>query len=430
VGKEKASSKVLTRDELIKEFNKKFKGRVIGRASTDRSLTDQKWLGTGIFAVDYATGGGVPIGRITGFYGRKSCGKTLLALRTIAASQHYCRKCQEPMVEQPKKLYRCLGCGFKGEDEGGLCPDCKETVDKDGKPIENPLVDAGDHAYECPNCKTYDPMETLYLDAEGTWDNRWAAANGVNCHYVFIASVECAEQAGDIADQMLRCGECDLMVIDTLAHLTPTIEIEETLEKNQMGVQARVTNKILRKIVSALQHAKDRKPTVIVLNQVRIKIGMMYGDPETKPGGVGQDFVTSVDLKLWSGKYEKDKAGNTLNVVLNFRVEKNKCGVAKQNGNFRLWLRSVTTEDNKVHRTGDTEEREVVLGYAFKQGMFGESPKWNYGGEKFKNQDEIIQFVVGNPPVMEQIRRRLMATLLGTIASDEEALEIRDPDGE
>lgn len=429
MGKEKVA-KQLTRDELIKEFNKKFKGKVIGRASTDRSLTDQKWLGTGIFAVDYATGGGVPIGRITGFYGRKSCGKTSLALRAIAASQHYCKKCQEPMTELPRKLYRCLGCGFRGEKEGELCPDCKETLDKEGKPVQSPLVDAGDHAFECPTCKTYEPMETMYLDAEGTWDNRWAAANGVNCHYVFVASVECAEQAGDIAGQMLRCGECDLMVIDTIAHLTPSIEIQETLEKMQMGIQARLTNKILRMIMSALQHAKERKPTVIILNQVRLKIGMMYGDPETKPGGMGQEFVTSVDLKLWSGKYEKDTAGNTLNVVLNFRVVKNKCGVAQQGGNFRLWLRSVTTEDNRVHRVGDTDEREVVLGYALKQGLFGESPKWNYAGEKFKNQDEVVQFVLSNPPVYDKVRTQLMSGLLGTIASDDEALELPDPDGD
>ena len=428
MGKEK--NKSLSREELIAAFNKKFKGQVIGRASTNRSLTDQKWIGTGIFAVDYATGGGVPIGRITGFYGRKSCGKSLLAMRTIAASQRYCKHCQLPMVELLRKLYRCLGCGFRGENEGELCPDCAKTV-KDGKPVESPLVDAGDHAYECPTCKTYEPMETFYLDAEGTWDNRWAAANGVNCHYVYMASVECAEHAGDMADHMLRGGEFDLMVIDTLAHLTPSIEIEETLDKNQMGVQARTTNKILRKIVSALQHAKERKPTVIVLNQIRIKIGLLYGDPETKPGGVGQDFVTSIDIKLWSGKYEKDEIGNTLNVILNFRVVKNKCGVAQQGGNFRLWLRSVTTEDSKVHRTGDTDEREVVLGYAIKQGLFGESPKWKYGEEKFKNQDEVVQYALSKPQVFEDVRKHLMSMLLGTIASDEEALEkVPDQDGE
>jgi recombination protein RecA len=248
---------------------------------------------------------------------------------------------------------------------------------------------------------------------------------GINCHHVYVIRAEYAEQAIDISDTVLRHGQCDLLVVDTLAHLIPSVEIEESSEKWQVGVQARLINKMLRKIVSA-QNAPglddDTRPTAILLNQVRMKVGVLWGNPETRPGGMGQEFATSIDIRMWPGKYGKDKDGNTLNVVTNFRCVKNKVAPAQMDGNFRLWLR-----DYETRKAGDTEDKAVVLGQALKHGWLGNSKDgWVYDGNKFKTKKEILQFLLKNRDAYEELRTGLFSDMLGTIASDKEALKIEE----
>ena len=428
-GKEKKDkkdkfSKKMDLEELMTAINTKYGKGKIARASSSRALSVPR-LETGVFSVDYATGGGFPIGRITGIYGKKSSGKTLLALKAVASAQRYCRKHLVKMVHTKKKLYRCLECGYRGEKEGAYCPDCKEAG------YEVQLIDMGDREMKCPECKEYNPFETVWIDAEGAWENSWAQKAGVNCHHVYMIRTEFAEQAIDISDLVIRNGKCDLMVIDTIAHLIPSKEIEESSENWQMGLQARLINKMFRKLVSA-QNAQnltlDNRPTIIVLNQVRMKLGVMFGDPETKPGGMGQEFATSVDLKTWAGKYEKDEAGNTLNLITNFRAVKNKVAPPQQEGNFRVWLR-----DYDGHKVCDVDDMQVVLGQALKHKWFGE-----YDGDKetfeggsgkykevsFANVDEIFKYFADNPDEYEILRTSLFSDMLGKIMSDEDAMKV------
>jgi recombination protein RecA len=410
----------LSMDQVLKKINKTYGDGTIARSSQARALSVPR-LETGIFGIDYATGGGWGIGRINGIYGLKSSGKTLVALKTIATAQRYCRTHLIKMKETDKKLYRCLECGYQGEKEGSLCPDCKEAG------FESKLVDMGDKLLQCPECNKHDPMISVFFDAEGTFENYWASKMGVNCHYVFVIRTEYAEQAIDISDTILRNGKCDLLVVDTLAHLIPTVEIEESATRWQVGVQARLINKMLRKIVSAQNTPNlesDTRPTALLLNQVRMKVGVLYGNPETKPGGMGQDFATSIDIRMWPGKYEKDADGNTLNIVTNFRCVKNKISPAQMDGNFRLWLR-----DYGNRTAGDTEDKAVVLGQAFKHGWLGNSKEgWGYLGNKFKTKKETIKFLLSNRDVYEELRTGLFSDMLGTIASDKDALKVEETD--
>jgi len=430
--KKEKFSKKMDLEELMAAINGKYGKGKIARASSSRALSVPR-LETGVFSVDYATGGGLPIGRITGIYGKKSSGKTLLALKSVASAQRYCRKHLIKMVHTKKKLYRCLECGYRGEKEGSLCPDCVEAG------YEVKLIDMGDREMKCPECKEYNPFETVWIDAEGAWENSWAQKAGVNCHHVYMIRTEFAEQAIDISDLVIRNGKCDLMVIDTIAHLIPMIEVEESAEKNQMGVHARLMNKMFRKLVSAQNSPNltmDTRPTIIVLNQVRMKLGVMFGDPETKPGGMGQDFATSVDLKTWAGKYEKDEAGNTLNLITNFRAVKNKVAPPQQEGNFRVWLR-----DYDGHKVCDVEDVHVVLGQALKHKWFGdydnekesfgvyEGKEFVAGTGKYKevsftNVDEIFKYFSDNPDEYETLRTALFADMLGKIMSDEDAMKV------
>jgi len=410
----------LSMDQVLSKINKTYGKGTIARSSQARALSVPR-LETGIFGIDYATGGGWGIGRINGIYGLKSSGKTLVALKTIASAQRYCRTHLIKMKETGKKLYRCLECGYQGEKEGSLCPDCEEAG------FESKLVDMGDKLLQCPECGKHNPMISVYFDAEGTFENYWASKMGVNCHYVFVIRTEYAEQAIDISDTILRNGQCDLLVVDTLAHLIPTVEIEESATRWQVGVQARLINKMLRKIVSA-QNApnlgSDTRPTALLLNQVRMKVGVLYGNPETKPGGMGQDFATSIDIRMWPGKYEKDADGNTLNVVTNFRCVKNKISPAQMDGNFRLWLR-----DYGKRTAGDTEDKAVVLGQAFKHGWLGSGKEgWGYLDNKFKTKKETIKFLLENRDVYEELRTGLFSDMLGTIASDKDALKVEETD--
>jgi len=238
---------------------------------------------------------------------------------------------------------------------------------------------------------------------------------------------EFAEQAIDISDAVIRSGQCDILVIDTVAHLIPSIEIEESAEKWQMGLQARLVNKMLRKLVSAQNVPNltvDTRATVILINQIRNKIGVMFGDPTTKPGGMGQEFATSLDIRMWPGKYEKDDGGNTLNLVTNFRCTKNKVSPPQQGGNFRIWLRG---HDN--HVPGDTEDRGVTIGQAFKHGWLGDAKEgWKYGEQSFKKKRDMIEYLLKNPDVYEELRTAMFADRLGTIESDKDALKIAETD--
>lgn len=413
-------SSKLSMEDIMAKVNDTYGAGTIARSSTSRALSIPR-LETGIFSVDHATGGGIPLGRITGIFGLKSAGKSVLALKTVASAQKYCRKHLVKMAETKKKLYRCIECGYLGEKENVLCPDCKEAG------FESKLFDMGDKQIKCRVCKKYNPMLCVWMDAEGAWENYWSAKMGVNCHHVYIIRTEFAEQAIDISDTIVRNGKCDLLVIDTLAHLIPSTEIMESSEKWQMGLQARLINKMLRKLVSA-QNAPglddDTRPTILLLNQVRMKIGVVFGNPEVRPGGMGQEFATSLDIRMWPGKYEKDKEGNTLNMVTNFRCTKNKTAPAQQGGNFRLWLR-----DYAGHPVGDIEDRGVVLGQAFKHGWLGNSEEgWKYSAMEFKTKKEVTQYLLQNHDAYERLRTALFADMLGTIASDTEALKIEEND--
>jgi len=403
----KKTSGDLSFDELVAKVNAKFGAGAIMRASSARALTIPR-LQTGIFGIDYITGGGFPIGRIIGIYGLRSSCKTLVALKTAAAAQGYCRKHLCKMKRTEKRKYRCEECGYRGDELGGLCPECKELG------YESHLVDKGDFELKCPECGEYNPFRVIWWDAEGSFENRWAAALGVDCSKLLLSRAEYAEQGVDMADAFLRAGACELFVIDTLAHLIPSAEIEASATDWQMGLQARLINKLLRRSVSAQNAQKLNsgvRPTVLLLNQVRMKLGVMFGNPETKPGGMGQEFATTIDLRMRGGKYEKDEYGNTLSQLVKATCEKNKSAPPQMECTFRVWL-----ADIDGHTPGDTNELKTILGVAQSRGWFGDSSSgWVYDDKKFKTAKSIYKYLVENPDELERLRQTLLAERLGTI---------------
>lgn len=414
------AKKRLTMKELLGRYEKKHGAGSIGKASTAKGLSLFR-IPTGIFGLDYVLGGGIPQGRFTLFFGKQSAGKTASALKTVVSAQHICREHLQYMHPTEKPLYRCPYCGFLAEENGVQCPDCAEAE------REALTEDWGDFEYVCPTCGEYNPMITYFVDAEGTWDSIWATALGVNSHYVYLSQPVYGEQAVDMAADLLYTGEVDLIIVDTLAQLVPQKELEEEAGKALQAPQARLLNKMFRIFEAAINEPgidSLRRPTILLLNQVRMKIGTFFGDPEIKPGGMGQNFYASTDIKFWGGKYLLDDDGNPLTATMKFKAIKNKTCAAMRTGSYRMHI-----TDMQGKRAGYIEETEIILTCGFKAGFFGSSKEgWSVLGEEFKRKKDIVEYLTdpANEPKLLEVRKHLLQMPLGTVDADAVTMEVDD----
>lgn len=350
--------------EAVAKITKKWGGSALIRASDDRHQTVPR-IPSGIFMLDYALGGGWPAGRINVVYGHKSSSKTTSLLKTIASAQHICMSCFSP-------------------------PDDKN---------------------QC-KCGSYREAVAAYIDVEGTWDHKWAASLGINSSRLLYSRPDYAEQALDIAEELIRTGDFDIIVLDSLAFLTPAKEIEESVEKETMGVQSRLIGKGIRKFnaaLSAVKNEKDRTPTLFFTNQIRMKLGVMFGNPETQPGGMAPGFAATTEVKCWAGKYEMDdNSARPLSVDMNFRIEKNKSGPAKMEGNYKIIL-----SDTEVKKVGDIYDEDAILNLSQKYGLVeGHGNSWTCFGEKYNGKSLIEKRMLVETPFKKKLSEALMAILL------------------
>ena len=174
-----------------------------------------------------------------------------------------------------------------------------------------------------------------YIDAEHAMDPVYAAAIGVNVDDLLISQPDTGEQALEIADMLIRSGALDVLVIDSVAALVPRAEIEGEMGDSHMGLQARLMSQALRKLTGNLNKSRT---IAVFINQLREKIGVMFGSPETTPGGRALKFYSSVRLDIRRIEAIKDGTeviGNRTRV----KVVKNKCRPAVQAGGVRHHVR-------------------------------------------------------------------------------------------
>ena len=299
-----------------------------------------------VFALDQAIGGGIPRGRVSMFTGEYSSGKTTLAIRAAASAQKKCRYCDTLM---------------------------KYTVNA-GKKKEAVTLKVS-KSCECGKNK---PGVVVYVDIENTFDRNYAKLLGFDADLGLIVQPEYAEKGINIVVAMVESGEADLIVVDSIAALTPTVEAEEGSEKWQQGLAARLVNKFMRALISALSSLgskNSQKPAILLINQKRLKIGVMYGNPETTPGGKGQEFTTSLIVDLIGssairlndkGEETKEKGEPVGRVVL-WKVKKNKItGRMGMGGDFKLYN---TTLPKWGITPGMVNNEEQILGYAKLYGL-------------------------------------------------------------
>ena len=215
-------------------------------------------VSTGIFGLDMATKGGLPLCRVSMAYGPAAGGKTTLFLRGTANAQRLCANCYQP-----------------GEFDRGtiVLPDMKT-----GKPrkVETWVIQ------DCPCGKPKDYL-SLWVDAEHVWLPSWSKDQGVWTEKLILLRPEYGEQAFDSAIAFINTGDVGLVVIDSLASMSSAKEFESSMRQELQGVSARMNNKFLRKIVSTMNACENKfgvTPTVWLINQYREKIGIMFGSPE------------------------------------------------------------------------------------------------------------------------------------------------------
>ena len=232
-----------------------------------------------------------------------------------------------------------------------------------------------------------------YIDAEHAMDPVYAKAIGVDVDELLISQPDTGEQALEIADMLIRSGALDVVVIDSVAALTPRAEIEGDMGDTHVGLQARLMSQALRKLTSNLNKSKT---ICIFINQLREKIGVMFGSPETTPGGRALKFYSSVRLDI--RRIEAIKDGNE--IVGNrtrVKVVKNKCAPPFRQAEFDIMYGA------GISREGSVIDLGADLDIVKKSGAW-----YTYEGEQLgQGRENAKRFLTENPEVMMEITDRV-----------------------
>ena len=239
-----------------------------------------------------------------------------------------------------------------------------------------------------------------FIDAEHALDPGYARKIGVNVDDLLLSQPDSGEQALEIADMIVRSGAVDIVVIDSVAALTPKAELEGEMGDSHMGLQARLMSQALRKLTANIKRSNT---LVIFINQIRMKIGVMFGSPETTTGGNALKFYSSVRLdirRIGSIKRGDEVVGNETRV----KVVKNKVAPPFKQVEFDI-----------LYGLGISREGELIdLGV--KHGIVEKSGSWySYAGDRIgQGRDNVREYLKEHTDVAKAIDTKLRELLLGT----------------
>ena len=288
-------------------------------------LVDADRIPTGLFPLDLALAGGFPRGFASLIYGPESSAKTTIALRLIAM-----------------------------------------------------------HQLHWPN------QTNIFFDIENSFDPLWARRVGVNTEKLIVINPKYGEQLVDIAESALLTDDCGILAIDSLAAVLTTSEGEASAERATVGGSSLLIGKLVRKMTNALGEARkyDRSPTVVYINQIRSKVGVVYGNPDTMPGGRAPRYQCNLILRVY-GKNEMDPTISTVMPVLKdvkFVLDKVKCPVVATSGTFQM-----ATLPHKGLKVAQCDDFNTVSEYLKAFGQFEKDEKkgWLILGQHY---DTIAPF--------------------------------------
>lgn len=300
---------------------------------------------TGVFELDYAMGGGIPKGKISIVYGLESSNKTNLCLRTARSDLR---------------------------------------------------ID--------PNRKW------VFLDIENHFDPLWAEKLGIPLKQLIVVKPEYAEQAVDLIDEFLKAEDVHGAIIDSLAMLTPESEAINSADRVQVGGNAKVVSALMRKLTRRLLLCleEDRYPTILCINQVRQKIGVMFGDPETQAGGNAVRFQSGLTIRL----YGKDKIISSVHPKIPC-IKETRCVIKKA----KVPILNKSPEfdfvviPHDVHMIGESNDWNFIMGQLKDLGwMVKDGNKWKYDGQEFKKQDDVKPYLYEDVEYMEQVKAEIIKT--------------------
>jgi len=239
-----------------------------------------------------------------------------------------------------------------------------------------------------------------FIDAEHALDPQYAQKLGVNVQELLISQPDNGEQALEITDMLVRSGSVDVVVIDSVAALTPKAEIEGEMGEPQMGLQARLMSQALRKLTANIKRSNTM---VIFINQIRMKIGVMFGNPETTTGGNALKFYASVRIDIRrTGAIKKGE--EVIGSETRAKVVKNKVAPPFRTANFDI-----------LYGMGISREGEIVeLGVLYE--ILDKSGAWyNYGKERIgQGKDNARDYLKEHPDVMQEIEGKIRAAVAAT----------------
>lgn len=326
--------------KFMAAVNKNYGGEVLAEGGKFKALNMARFS-SGILSLDLALGGGWPFSRIALLAGMESTGKTLIATKACVG------------VEQYDHITKRHISTFAEDD-------------------------------------AFYPGTALFVDSEGSFDLEWAVANGFNADHHVVARPQYSQQAIDIVSGAIEENLFDLILLDSIACMVPMEELEASSEDWQMGLAARLNNKAFRRWGGHLNKVSQGGrlgPCVICINQFRMNIGVVIGDPRVLPGGMQQKFNAAIIIYTKSGKYDEkpDSKKEMSSVKLSGVCHKNKTYIPKQNFSYDLSLK--TTKDFTV---GHIDNVKQLMDKGKKYGLIkAKGGKTVFGDDEFDTQRDL-----------------------------------------
>jgi|GEM_PF-5166099 len=274
---------------------------------------------------------------------------------------------------------------------------------------------------------SYEEFRVAFFDHEGTLDLAWAKRVGVDTRLLLVVDPSTAEEGIDLYDEMMRTGAIDLFILDSVAAMTPSIEVEASTEDEQRAAQAKLINKFVRKVTASVIDVKrdfGKLVTQIWINQERMSMAK-FGPGSIMPAGMGQKFGSSVIVSMWPSNWEKETFDSDLKknfqlevgkeVQMNFKIIKNKTAASQATGSYVMRVVGA--------RQGMVEELKYVLDQAMKYGLFrekkdGSKKTWFVGDEEFQKKGSALARIE-NPEVFDKMKKVLMKYMLEGIDAEE-----------
>lgn len=253
-------------------------------------------------------------------------------------------------------------------------------------------------------------LTCAFIDAEHAFDPAYAKRLGINLDDLIISQPSSGEEALEITDTLVRSGAVDAIVIDSVAALVPKVELEGAMEDNQMGLQARLMSKALRKLTGSVSKTNC---TIFFINQIRMKIGIMFGSPETTTGGNALKFYSSIRLDVRKGAQIKDKeesVGNETTV----KIVKNKVAPPFRIAKFEIIY------GEGISKIGEIIDLGVNLNMVEKSGSW-----YSYNSTRIgQGKENSKEYLKNNPDMLNELEGKIRASFSKSInINDQEVLE-------